>query len=240
MHPGTVRQNPPVSQTDDRGETGAGPPPARPSATLVLVRDAAHGVEVLVLKRATESRFAPRFVVFPGGAVEPPDRQLALAWFGNGRDVFRAAAVRELAEETALAVTGGGVRSGRSPENALELVAADPPGVDQLPEMAHWVAPDFLPRRFDTRFFIVPSEERMSTRPDGLEIESAWWSRPADVLQEFRLWESLMWPTYRTLEALAGCADVAQALELRVAQEPPPEELARLRSPEWNEAEAEP
>ena len=47
----------------------------RPAATVVVVRPAGpvNELEFLVLRRAGASRFAPGFVVFPGGVVEPED-----------------------------------------------------------------------------------------------------------------------------------------------------------------------
>ncbi len=50
-------------------------PPAipRPSATLVLLRNAVEGLEVLLLKRSPGSGFIPGAWVFPGGTVDPDD-----------------------------------------------------------------------------------------------------------------------------------------------------------------------
>src|SRR6266571_5289633 len=63
---------------DDRSRTAGAP---RPAATIVLARAApGHGVEVLVLRRSEASRFAPGFVVFPGGAEDPDDDELARRW----------------------------------------------------------------------------------------------------------------------------------------------------------------
>ncbi len=59
----------------------------RPAASLILVRDAAPDLEVLLVLRSPHSRFMPDVWVFPGGALEP------------GEDA-REAAVRELREET--------------------------------------------------------------------------------------------------------------------------------------------
>ena len=63
-------------------------PPAEPrqSASVILVRDADAGLEVLLVLRNPEQRFMGGFWVFPGGAVDA----------GEGH---RATAVRELAEE---------------------------------------------------------------------------------------------------------------------------------------------
>ena len=40
---------------------------------MVLARDVPGGIEVLLLQRHPDSRFAPGAFVFPGGRVEPPD-----------------------------------------------------------------------------------------------------------------------------------------------------------------------
>lgn len=44
-----------------------------PAATVVLVRDAARGPEVLLVQRSFRSGFVPGMHVFPGGALEPAD-----------------------------------------------------------------------------------------------------------------------------------------------------------------------
>lgn len=46
---------------------------AREAATVLLARDAAAGVEVLLLERHRASRMAPGAFAFPGGRVEPSD-----------------------------------------------------------------------------------------------------------------------------------------------------------------------
>lgn len=55
-------------------------PPAspRPSATMVLLREEAGILEVLLLKRSPRSRFIPGAWVFPGGAVDPEDSEPVL------------------------------------------------------------------------------------------------------------------------------------------------------------------
>ncbi len=69
-----------------------GPPTTpRQSASVILVRDAAGGVELLLVQRNPQQRFMGGFWVFPGGAVDEGESH-------------RVTAVRELAEEAA--VTG--------------------------------------------------------------------------------------------------------------------------------------
>ena len=64
-----------------------GPPtPPRQSASVILVRDGADGVELLLVQRNPRQRFMGGFWVFPGGAVDATESH-------------RATAVRELDEE---------------------------------------------------------------------------------------------------------------------------------------------
>jgi recombination protein RecT len=200
----------------------------RPAATVVVARSrpdrgqgAGPGIEVLVLRRSRSSRFAPGFVVFPGGAVEAGDAVLARRWFGSDQEVERACALRELAEETGLVLTGQGLVE--APGHLPGDPGLSPPLVHDLPEMARWVAPAFLPVRFDARFFSAASPPGLCPRPDGVEVDRAWWEAPARLLDGQRDGDlSLMWPTLKTLEALTACATVQDVLDLRVAQAPPP------------------
>ena len=179
-------------------------------------------MEVLALKRSAHSRFGPGFVVFPGGTVEQAiDEALAVAWFGSASQIGRACALRELAEETGLVATAGGIV-------VSQLRRADEPGLAppdpaRLPEIARWIAPEFLPVRFDARFYALAAEDWVEPVPDGVEAEAAWWTSPATLLHgAFDGDTLLMWPTLRMLEALEGCRSVAEVLELRVEQVAPP------------------
>jgi len=86
----------------------------RDAATIVLVRDGAPGVEVLMLLRSPEVEFSPGAYVFPGGAVDASDRDAESAELCVGRTdgeasealglragglAFWLAAVRECFEE---------------------------------------------------------------------------------------------------------------------------------------------
>jgi 8-oxo-dGTP pyrophosphatase MutT (NUDIX family) len=194
----------------------------RPASTIIVARDGSPGVEVLMLKRSPESRFAPGYAVFPGGSLEPGDAELASRWFADDEEVARACALRELAEETGLAFTSKGLEESRSSHDALRMVSNDPPSVADMPEISRWIAPEFLRVRFDARFFAIEASRGFTPRPDGVEIEVAWWARPDDVLKQYQLWESLMWPTFAMLRALSRCRSLGEILELQVAQRPPP------------------
>jgi 8-oxo-dGTP pyrophosphatase MutT (NUDIX family) len=60
--------------TDDPRVTGPGDSaPPRPAASLVLLRDAPRGLEVLLLERPREDRVLAGARVFPGGKLDPED-----------------------------------------------------------------------------------------------------------------------------------------------------------------------
>jgi 8-oxo-dGTP pyrophosphatase MutT (NUDIX family) len=194
----------------------------RPAATVIVARPSPDGVEVLMLRRGQATRFGPGFVVFPGGTIDPEDSELGAEWFGSPEEAARAAAIRELAEETRLVVTADGVRPVSDGEDAVEVITAKPPRTDDVPELARWIAPEFLEVRFDARFFAVACDREVDARPDGVEIDLAWWATPAGVLATHSLGETLMWPTFNTLKALAECASVEDVLSLRMQQVAPP------------------
>jgi 8-oxo-dGTP pyrophosphatase MutT (NUDIX family) len=70
------------------------------AATVVVLRDGAAGVEVLLLERPHSGSFAGAWV-FPGGKVDPED--------GDGEAGLRRAAVRETLEETGLVLEPAGL-----------------------------------------------------------------------------------------------------------------------------------
>jgi 8-oxo-dGTP pyrophosphatase MutT (NUDIX family) len=91
--------------------------PALPAATITLVRDTPHGLELLMLQRNHQSGFMPGMFLFPGGAVDAGDREAAVAARCGGLDddaasaalglshgglAYWAAAIRESFEEAAV------------------------------------------------------------------------------------------------------------------------------------------
>jgi 8-oxo-dGTP pyrophosphatase MutT (NUDIX family) len=89
----------------------------RPSATVVLLRDGPDGLEVLMVRRHEKSAFMGGAYVFPGGAVDASDRELAGPRWTDGiahaeRQIpqldppdavaHHVAAIRELFEEAGI------------------------------------------------------------------------------------------------------------------------------------------
>jgi 8-oxo-dGTP pyrophosphatase MutT (NUDIX family) len=146
----------------------------RPAATVVLLRDGPDGIEVLVQRRAATMAFAASAIVFPGGAVEPGDAD------------HRAAAVREVAEETGLTL-----------------------GADDLVAWGRWVTPEFSAIRYDTAFFLAaaPSQEVRNLTTEAVEL---FWATPRALLR--REATALLPPTTQTLRSLLPYPDRAAAL----------------------------
>ncbi|MDP9432882.1 MAG: NUDIX hydrolase [Actinomycetota bacterium] len=100
---------------------GAPPAAPRPSATVVLLRDAPGGPEAYLLRRVATMAFAAGMYVFPGGSVDPRDADLPPdLWVGPDPDALTGplsadlgsaralvcAAVRETFEESGVLLAG--------------------------------------------------------------------------------------------------------------------------------------
>lgn len=205
----------------------------RLAASVVVGRDGAGGLELLVLERGDRNRFLPGYVVFPGGAVDEADAELAATWFGTPTEATRAAAVRELAEEAGLTLTGGGLSATSSGE-----LENEPPNPGDLVEIAHWIAPAEVPVRFDATYFALRSPGGLEPKPDGTETARAWWASVEELLQGWREGRvKLYWPTYFTMTRLAACDSVDQLMSTRIeTREPDDGELEFLhRSTFWQD-----
>ena len=49
----------------------------KPAATIILLRDGASGLEILILRKASGKHFASGALVFPGGKVDKTDGAFA-------------------------------------------------------------------------------------------------------------------------------------------------------------------
>jgi hypothetical protein len=83
---------------------------------------------------------------------------------------------------------------------------------DLLRPWAHWITPEFEPRRYDTRFFVALAPPGQTTRDVGGESDAAEWIAPAKALAVSARGEwLLMPPTERTLRELADFSTAAAA-----------------------------
>ena len=84
---------------------------------------------------------------------------------------------------------------------------------DLLRPWAHWVTPEFEPRRYDTRFFLAAVPRGQRPRHVGGEAAASGWWRPAEVLDGAARGEvGLMPPTLVCVEELAAAGSVEALL----------------------------
>ncbi|MEX0698385.1 MAG: NUDIX domain-containing protein [Acidimicrobiia bacterium] len=191
----------------------------RPAATVLLVRDIQARLEVLMVKRPARGYFGGLYV-FPGGAVDPVDRtELARRVVsGPAEDhEFRAAAVREVAEEVGLALTIGGVVSAPDLRGEELFESLDKTGVpldgERLVLISRWVTPTYAPVRFDTRFYVAGVGEIPPIRLDPVELIGHMWAVPHKVLAMHERGDvALILPTLAHLRWLTRRADVAEVM----------------------------
>lgn len=166
--------------------TSAAPPEPKPSATVVLLRDAEAGLELLLLQRAARDA-KPGAWVFPGGKVEPGDVE---AGDPASRESALHAAVRETQEEAGLAL------------DHSRLVA-----------ISRWITPEVSPQRFDTWFFLGAIETSHEVVVCGSEMVAHRWLAPATALDAHGRGEiQLAPPTFVTVSWLLEHARAADAL----------------------------
>lgn len=157
--------------------------PARPAATLIIVRNGRDGCEVLLVRRSNRLDFHGGAWVFPGGRVD--DRDQALATAHDPMEAARYAAVREAWEEAGVRV---------SPQDLVPF--------------SRWITPVNVPKRFDTWFFLAPAPQDV-VHTDGGEISDHRWMTPPGALAAHHRGEiELPAPTFVTLTQLGSPHDV--------------------------------
>ena len=132
------------------------PPEPRPSATVVLLRDGAAGLELLLLQRAPRDA-KPGPWVFPGGKVERRRRRGGRARLARERAARRRARDRR-----------------RRPASSLEH--------GRLVAISRWITPEIAPQRFDTWFFVGAVDASHEVVVCGSEMVAHRWLDPAAAL----------------------------------------------------------
>ncbi len=162
--------------------------PAVPvAATVVIVRDAEIGPEVLMIERPDRGSFAGAWV-FPGGKLDPADADARDADPADGDDgeamAARRAGVRETWEETGLRLDA-----------------------EALVPLSCWDPPPGLALRIRTWFFLAADPAGELTLSAD-EVIAAEWVRPAEMLARHGRGEVTLYPpTWITLHELAEQSD---------------------------------
>ncbi len=227
-----------------------GPTPL-PAATVVLLRDAPRGMEVLLVQRHRATAFMGGAHVFPGGKLDPADASVELAPGADDTALLRAlgpsetidgataralhvAAARETFEEAGVLLgahpAGASLAEARVRLNAGEPLASVLGTVGarldlgRLVPLSRWVTPAVERKRFDARFFLAALEpaEADAACSEAHETVSWLWATPKDAVEQHLAASiDLPPPTLRTLELLQDARSSAEALA-RARATPPP------------------
>lgn len=185
-----------------------------PAATVILLRDGGEGFEVLMVQRNARGVFGS-MVVFPGGRVDECDVR-------NGHSAaddesHRMAGLRELAEEAGILLTEAGAIPApplKGPHfhewvesSGHRLATRD------LTLVSRWVTPEISPRRFDTRFYIVITEDAPDVVIDDEELIDHLWIEPSEALDRHRGGElHMILPTLAHLRWLSRRSSSSDAI----------------------------
>ncbi len=219
-------------------------PKVVPASTIIIFRRGRESPlpEFLMVQRAKEMRFAGGAAVFPGGRIDPSDRELAAQLAPNADPEIAAsqvAGIRETLEETGLVIA---MRQPVTPEAAREaramLFAEErlapvlerfgwQPDLDAITYYAHWCPP--MDKAFDTRFFVHDiGTGAVDIAVDATENTRLFWTSAQNALDMHERGEiSLIFPTMRNIERLAGFASHDEAVAS--AGEFPPRRMSARR-----------
>lgn len=214
---------------------------SRLAATVLLLRDGMAGLEVFMVVRHQQIDFASGALVFPGGKLAAGDtdprvrtRCEAADGLSDEQLALRVGAIREAFEECGvllarsrgetallaperLATLGPRYRQGldRGEIGIADMLEAEDLvlACDQLLPFAHWITPSFMPKRFDTYFYLAPAPAEQVALHDGREMVDSVWIRPADALADAAAGTRTLVPaTLLNVEKLGRSTDLAAAL----------------------------
>jgi 8-oxo-dGTP pyrophosphatase MutT (NUDIX family) len=203
--------------------------------------DISSSLEVFMVVRHHQIDSFSGAIVFPGGKLEDADGDKRLRARSGGPDrisddelKFRIAGVREAFEECGvlLARKRGQkaliaaadlkpiedrwrAKLAKDEASILDLVEAEDLelATELMTPFAHWITPTFVPKRFDTWFFLAEAPEDQVALHDGSESTDSVWIGAQEAIDEATAGRrTLVHATQKNLELLAEGGTVAGAL----------------------------
>jgi 8-oxo-dGTP pyrophosphatase MutT (NUDIX family) len=224
--------------------------PPRDAATVVMLRDAPHGLEVFLVKRHGLSDVLGGAYVFPGGKLDandalldpvahldqaPADLHAALGEPQTSPSTatgLYVAALREAFEESRVLFT-----SDITTARAALLHGKEKPFNQLLAELqvrlqtrdvlpwSRWITPrvpSVTNKRFDTRFFVAAVPPEQEARHDDYEATESVWLTPRAALEQY--WSGkieLAPPQIMSLSHLSRHLTVVSVMDAARKQLPP-------------------
>lgn len=213
---------------------------ARPSATIVVLREGPQAPEILMVKRRAGDAFGDSYA-FPGGVIDADESRAQSQGMGlssdaantllsvddNGLDYF-CAAIRELFEETGVLLakeTSGcwsgcddrietlrrKVDDGSLPWSEFLQQQSLAMAFDALHYFCYWQTPLWRPKRWTTRFFAAEMPAGQNACHDGSELTDSRWLQSKDALALNESGEiELPQPTTQTLLSIREMTSIAE------------------------------
>ena len=211
-----------------------------PASTVLIIRDGVSGLEVFMVVRHHQIDFAAGALVFPGGKVDKSDYDKKLNQHLYEEETsdkeniaFKIAAIRECFEEANVLFAKN--------KNGREIITADELfklkkwrdafvndstsmyefaslenllfSIDSLIPFSHWITPEKVPKRFDTRFYIAAAPKGHKGQHDGNESVDSIWINPQQALDDCLSGKrNIIFPTRLNLEQLNQSKTVAEAI----------------------------
>ena len=210
-----------------------------PASTVLIIRNCSSGIEVFMVVRHHQIDFASGALVFPGGKVDKDDYDENLVNYISKTDdnkkilPFKIAAIRESFEEAnVLFANEKDKKENINSKRLLEFnnwrekfnnksgsmyeFAKDKNitfSTKNLIPFAHWVTPEMMPKRFDTRFYIAKAPEGHEGAHDGTESVDSVWINPKDALDDcYERKRNIIFPTRLNLKKLCRSKTVDEAI----------------------------
>ncbi len=181
-----------------------------------------------MLRRHERSSFAPNAWVFPGGATDDADYEIARG-MGDQSAVgaMRVTGARELFEETGLWLGSPLENPAQRRRRLLDGTASFRALLDEAPVdlarlvwTSRWITPRGRPKRFDTYFFLARAPEAAIATLENDEAVDLVWISPSAALERHAAREfEMVFPTIKNLEALAGFSSIVDLMESRSGAE---------------------
>lgn len=217
-------------------------------AASVILHDHAVPNKVYLARRSPKLKFLGGFHAFPGGKVDPEDRELAFnqePW-----NLARVAAIRELFEEagvllaldekgnclndvTLLASLREQIRLKKITfgemiaRNGWQLMT------DKLVAMGLFSTPPFSTQRFQTRFFHASCPKEQQPQLNSLELDQGTWGTVTQHLERWHWDEILLSPPVLAILEMMKSWEVTSISEIPQRFDEIPLERVRFRS--WAE-----
>ncbi|MFZ9298405.1 MAG: NUDIX hydrolase [Hylemonella sp.] len=225
--------------------------PPRHAASLVMLRDAAAGLEVFMLQRHSDSAVLGGAYVFPGGKLDADDALLGADLDRTPDELQASLGEPDLSPQAAAGLFVAALREAFEESGVLFALEADALQLSDaialhqqglsfaallaqlslrlstqgLVPWSRWITPrtpTVSKHRFDTRFFVAAAPERQTARHDNVEATDSVWLTPCAALQLY--WEgriTLAPPQIMSLSHLARHRSVSGVMDEASKRLPP-------------------